>query len=106
MARFAAAPRTDHIMKVFDIFCYVKKHLQSRLVFDYQSKDWSNIAWLEHDWREYYPEAQEVIPSNAPPQRGKAVQINMFCDASHATDLVTRRSTTGIIIFVQVTPVL
>jgi len=30
----------------------------------------------------------------------------MFCDASHATDLITRRSTTGIIIFAQGTPVL
>jgi hypothetical protein len=34
------------------------------------------------------------------------VQLNMFCDASHATDLITRRSTTGIIIFAQGTPVL
>ena len=106
MARFAAAPRTDHLTHLLGVFAYVKKHLQSRLVFDYRTRDWSKIAWLEHDWRDYYPDAQEAIPSNAPQPRGKAVQINMFCDASHATDLVTRRSTTGIIIFVQGTPIL
>ena len=33
-------------------------------------------------------------------------KINMFCDASHATHLITRRSTTGIIIFAQGTPIL
>lgn len=61
---------------------------------------------MEHDWKEYYPDAFEAIPTNAPPPRGHAVQINMFCDASHATDLITRRSTTGIIIFIQGTPIL
>jgi hypothetical protein len=29
----------------------------------------------------------------------------MFCDAAHATDLVTRRSTTGIIFFLNGTPI-
>jgi hypothetical protein len=29
----------------------------------------------------------------------------MFCDASHATDLITRRSTTGIIFFLNGTPI-
>ena len=33
------------------------------------------------------------------------MQINLFCDASHATDLITRRSTTGIVIFINGTPV-
>jgi len=106
MARFQAAPRTDHLTKVLGIFAYIKKHLQSRIVFDYRTRDWSNIAWTSHDWKDYYPDAHEVMPTNAPPPRGKAIQISMFCDASHATDLITRRSTTGIIIFAQGTPIL
>ena len=106
MARFQAAPRTDHLTKVLGIFAYIKKHLQSRIVFDFRTRDWSNIAWTSHDWKEYYPDAYEVMPNNAPPPRGKAVQLTMFCDASHATDLITRRSTTGIIIFAQGTPIL
>jgi hypothetical protein len=31
--------------------------------------------------------------------------MNMFCDASHASDLVTRRSTTGFLTYLCVTPV-
>ena len=106
MSRYAAAPRTDQLSKLLGIFSYIKKHLQSRLVFDYRTRDWSDIGWIQHDWKEYYPDAYEGIPSNAPPPRGKAVQINMFCDASHATDLITRRSTTGIIILLQGTPII
>ena len=70
------------------------------IVFDAKAKDFSDIIWDSADWSEFYPDAVkhgEAIPSNAPPPRGNAVQLNMFCDASHATDLVTRRSTTGII---------
>jgi len=106
MPRYSAAPRSDQLTKLLGIFAYIKKHLQSRIVFDYRTRDWSSIAWLNHDWKEYYPEAHEGLPSNAPPPRGQAVQINMFCDASHATDLITRRSTTGIIILIQGTPIL
>ena len=106
MARFAAAPRTDHLTKLLGVFAYVKKHLQSRIVFNHRTRDWKNIQWLQHDWKEFYPDAHEAIPTNAPPPRGKPVQINMFCDASHATDLITRRSTTGIIIFLQGTPII
>ena len=40
-----------------------------------------------------------------PEPRGKPVQINMFCDASHASCLASRRSTTGIVIFLNGAPV-
>ena len=36
---------------------------------------------------------------------GKPVKIAVFCDASHAGCLVTRRSKTGILIFVNGTPI-
>ena len=47
----------------------------------------------------------EAIPSNNPPPRGKPVQLNVFCDAAHATDHLTRRSTTGIIFFLNGAPI-
>jgi hypothetical protein len=75
-------------------------------VFDPFARDWSHYQFLNHDWSEFYPDAMEAIPSNAPEARGKPVQINMFCDAAHAIDHVTRRSTTGFIIFLQGTPIL
>ena len=54
------------------------------------------MEWVSEDWAEFYPDAEEVIPPDAPEPRGPGVQLNVFCDAAHATDLVTRRSVTGI----------
>ena len=41
-----------------------------------------------------------------PEARGKMVSINMFCDAAHATCLDTRRSTTGVIFYLNNAPVI
>ena len=60
------------------------------IVFDAHAKDFSDVTWDSVDWSEFHPDAVklgEAIPSNAPRPRGNAVQLNMFCDASHATDL-------------------
>jgi hypothetical protein len=48
----------------------------------------------------------EEIPSNAPPPKGKPVQMTAFIDADHAGDMVTRRSRTGVLIFLNRAPIL
>ena len=58
------------------------------------------------DWSDFYPDAKEEIPPNMPEPRGHSVQINCFVDADHAGDVVSRRSHTGIIIFVNRAPII
>jgi hypothetical protein len=58
-----------------------------------------------HDWTEFYRDAKEDIPLNCPVARGKEVHMYCFCDADHAGDRVTRRSQTGIIIFLNCAPI-
>ena len=48
---------------------------------------------------------QEEVPSDAPTPLGKPVEINAWVDADHAGDRLTRRSHTGILIFVQSAPI-
>ena len=55
----------------------------------------------EFYWVEFYKDAKEFIPIDEPVTRGREVGIHCFLDASHASDEVTRRSQTGIIIFVN-----
>jgi hypothetical protein len=57
------------------------------------------------DWSEYYCDAQEKIPLNAPKPRGKPVRMYCFCDSDHAGDRVTRRSHMGIILFLNRAPI-
>ena len=106
MARFSAAPREGHMVDVMRIFAYCKKHPDSKLVFDPLVKDFDDVEWVQHDWKQFYPDINgEVLPSWQPKALGHEVQINIFCDAAHATCHTTRRSTTGIIIFINGAPI-
>ena len=102
MSRFRTAPREGHMAAVLHIFGYIKSHLNSKIVLDPAYRKWSHINWHEDaEWKEFYPDAAEPIPPHAPEPRGKDAQINIYCDAAHATCLATRRSTTGIIVFLN-----
>jgi hypothetical protein len=56
--------------------------------------------------KELYPDAIEHLPHNMPEARGIDVDINAFVDADHAGNKVTRRSHTGIIIMINMAPVM
>ena len=51
--------------------------------------------------KKIYQDATEEIPSNAPTPLGKSVQINCYVDADHAGNKITRRSQTGILLYVK-----
>lgn len=108
MSRFSTDPRVDHMQKLLNVFSYIKCHLDSKLVFDAETRDWSHILFLQHDWQEFYPYAMEVLPPNAPKPQGwgRAIQMNKFCHAAHANDHVTRRSISGFAMFLQGAPIL
>jgi hypothetical protein len=42
------------------------------------------------EMKDFYPDAKETLPPNAPSPRGLPVQINTFVDADYAGNLVTR----------------
>jgi hypothetical protein len=58
------------------------------------------------DWSQFYPDARDNIPPDMPEPRGKPVQQTMFVDASHAANVVTRQSRTGVLIFLNRAPIL
>ena len=53
------------------------------------------------DWKEFYGDAKEAIPSDAPEPRGKEVDLRLYVDSDHAGDKQTRRSRTGFFIFMN-----
>ena len=100
-----ASSRQGHLVALVKIFAYIQKPLWLCIVFDPNVRDWSSYQWSSHDWSEFYPGLTEAIPPNMPTPYGYPVQINMFCDAAHAVDLLTRCSTTGIVIFINGSPI-
>ena len=58
------------------------------------------------DWSEFYPGACEAIPEVMPESRGREVVMTCFVDADHAGCRETRRSHSGIFIFVNRAPIM
>ena len=106
LSRFQAAPREGHLEQMFHIMAYLKNHNKSRLVFDHSYPTFDNLNESNVDWQEYYPGAAEPIPPNVPEPRGKEVSMTCFVDADHAGCQLTRRSHTGVVIFVNRAPIL
>jgi hypothetical protein len=106
LAQYLAAPREGHLNQVYHCFAYLKAHDQSKIVLDDSRPFVDEAQCVQQDWTEFYRDAQEAIPPNAPEPRGSSVVISCFVDADHAGNRVTRRSHTGIIIFVNRAPIL
>ena len=73
-----------------------------RLVFD-PSLPYVNEQSFQTDadWTEFYGDIEEEEPPNMPESLRKPLQITAFVYANHATNVVARRSHSGIFIFVQ-----
>jgi hypothetical protein len=100
-----ALPRVGHLQQVYHIFGYLKRSPRRRLFFDPGYPKISESRFRQFDWIDFYRDAKEEIPINAPEPRGREVGIHCFVDASHASDKVTRRSQTGILIFINKAPI-
>ena len=80
-----------------------------KLVFDLMrvELDESSFAKVGIDgWKDFYGDMVKELPPRMPTPRGRPVNITCFVDANHAGNVVTRRSHTGIIIFVQNAPII
>jgi hypothetical protein len=106
LARFQACPREGHLEQMFHLFAYLKRYNRSSLVFDWTEPSLDETMFKECDWKEYYPGATEAIPDNMPEPRGKPVSTTSFVDADHAGCRLTRRSHSGVLIFVNRAPII
>jgi hypothetical protein len=104
MASYTAAPLTGHLVALFHMFSYLKCHDRSKLVFDDSYVQVNDEQ--DYDWKGFYPNVTEEIPTNIPKPRGKAMQMTVFVDADHAGDVLTRRLRTGVLVYLNRSPIL
>ena len=74
-------------------------------MFDDAKPEVNEEQFKEVNWESIYGDVTKDIPSNMPEPRKNAVIILIFTDASFTGDLVTRRSQSGIIIFLNRVPI-
>jgi hypothetical protein len=106
LSSYMMQPREGHLIEVLRFFSYLKYNANSTMIFDHLPVNWEEEASPKHDWSTFYADAKEELPPNMSEARGNPVQINCFTDADHARNRITRRSHTGIFIFVNRAPVI
>jgi len=93
VASHMAMPRKGHLDAV--LLGYLKIKYNSRMCFDRTVPYCDEKAFKECDWKDFYGDDEEAIPSNAPEPRGQSVNIRMYVDSDHAGEKRTQRSRTG-----------
>ena len=109
LSQHQCMPREGHLDAIYRIFWYLKKVEASRIIFDPSKMDIDerlfNTASVD-EWKDFYTDAAEPIPMNAPKPRGLSVKVSCYVDADHAGNRMTRRSHSGILIYLQNTPII
>ena len=97
-----------HREALYHIFAYLKKHENDTpIVFNPKIPNIDERVFNSNaDLRDFYGDVCEELPPNMPEPKGKGVNISCFVDAKHAGNVITRRSHTGIIIYVQNAPII
>jgi len=105
LASHLALPREGHLEAVYHIFAYLDKKHNARMVFNPDYPEVDKTKFKDCDWREFYGNAEEAIPENAPEPRGRQVELTLYVDSDHANDELTRRSRSGYFIFLNKAPI-
>ena len=105
LARYLMLPREGHMKAMRRVFGYLKHYAKFPIVYDTTRPDFTKYQRQRFEWETLYGRVEEEMPYGMPVSKGEGVVLSGFFDASHASCLQTRRSTTGILMFVNNTPI-
>ena len=105
-----ALPGEGNFQELPHIFAYLKKHMNSEMVFDpsdpnidmdsFQRQDWSYSIYSSPG-----EELKEALPPNMPQSLGNGFKLRCFVDADHVGESLTCRSSTGFIVILNNAPI-
>ena len=106
LSRFRAAPRRGHLDRVKRVYGYLSKMRHGAIRIRTELPDFSDIPEKHYDWENTcYVGAKELVPDDAPVPRGKPVQTSHYEDANLYHCLISGKSVTGILHFLNKTPI-
>jgi hypothetical protein len=117
VSRFSAAPRAKHMDAAIRIFEYLNCHKEKWIKLSPEQHQPASVLedplkGKESDWSDMYdvqgydePEPEQVDFHDPEPNGTKGLDITVYFDSNHAHDVVTRRSVSGIIVYVGSCPV-
>jgi len=101
-----ALPRQGHLTALSHVFASLESHSRSKLVFDSPPPSLSLRPFDASAWKQFYHNAKERLPADAPVPRGKAVTVVCLVDADHAGDHAARRLRTGVLTLINRAPII
>ena len=106
LSSFRVAPRVGHLDRLRRIVGYLVKKRHGAVRVRTGEPDFSDLPTKRHDWsHSVYGSVKEVIPGDAPVPLGKRVVLTALVDANLHHDFVTGRSVTGVLHFINQTPI-
>jgi len=105
LARHMMMPREGHMHAMKRLFGYLLQNYKFSIIYDTEEPNFTMHKIEEYDWFPLYGNVKEEMPYGMPTPKGKAIVTSGFFDSSHASCLVTRRSTTSVLMFLNKTPI-
>jgi Reverse transcriptase (RNA-dependent DNA polymerase) len=107
MSSYRVAPRIGHLNRLKRVYGYLKRNPNGAIRFRTRIPDHESVATpIEHDWcSTIYGDVDEELPPDMPPPKGKAMRLTTYQDANLYHDLVNGRAMSGILHFVNQTPI-
>ena len=99
-------PREGHMQELLHVFTYLKKHMNTEMVFDpiepeidmnsFQCQD-----WIYSIYSSPVEELKEALPPNMPKPLGHGFKIRFFVDANHTGGVFDTSVTDRIYCYVE-----
>jgi hypothetical protein len=106
MSSFRSAPRHGHLQRAKRMVGYLLRMKDSAIRFRTDVPDMSQLPVPQHDWDySVYEGASESVPHDAPEPLGRPTTTTTYFDANLYHDWVSGRSVSGILHFMNQTPV-
>jgi hypothetical protein len=105
LSSFRAMPRRGQLERAKRIYGYLRKMKEARIRVLTNEPDYSDYQDPEYNWSSsVYGDVKEIIPMDILETKGKYVTLSHYFDANLYHDMVTGRSVTAILHFLNQTP--
>jgi hypothetical protein len=105
LSSFHTMPRRGHLERTKQIYGYLWKMKEARIRVLTNEPDFSDFQDPEYDWSSYvYGDVKEIIPMDIPEPKGKYITLSHYFDANLYHNMITGRSVTAILHFLNQTP--
>ena len=106
LSSFRSAPRIGNLERTKRVICYLSKMKKAMLRFRESLPDYSDIIYKQYAWEtSMYGDTKKSLPHDVPITHRNPVVMTHYIDVTLYHNILTGRSVTGILCFLNKTPI-